>query len=115
MKPLLTAVAALSLAGSLAFGTAASAQSDKFYHHDDDNYYHREVHSPNYRHDRANWHYGTYPGFSDWSRAHRVVDYYRHNLYHPAPGFEWRWVDGDFVLGNVTTGLISDVIPGDEW
>ena len=111
MKCLLTAVAAISLAGTLAFGTAASAQSDDYYHHHDGNYYHRDVQSVDYRGGRADRQDGGYPGFSDWDRAHRVVDYHRYGLYHPAPGFEWRWVDGCFVLGNVATGLISDVIP----
>ena len=110
MKRVLTAVAAISLAGTLALGTAASAQSDQFYHHHDDTYYHHEDRP---RLDRADQHDGSYAGFSDWDRAHRVFDYHRYGLYHPAPGFEWRWVDGNFVLGNIATGLISDVIP--EW
>ena len=115
MKRFLTAVATISLAGTLALGTAASAQSDRYYHHHDDNYYHRDVYNIDYRRDRADRHDGSYAGFSDWDRAHRVVDYHRYGLYHPAPGFQWRWVDGNFVLGNVATGLISDVVPGDEW
>ena len=115
MKRLLTALAAVSLTGTLAFGTAASAQSDTFHHHHDENYYHRDARSPHYRQVRADWHDGSYAGFSDWDRAHRVVNYYRYGLYHPAPGFEWRWVDGDFVLGNVTTGLIADVVRGTAW
>jgi Ni/Co efflux regulator RcnB len=111
MKRLLTAVAALSLAGTFALGTAASAQTYEFHHHHDDNYYHRTGYHDE-RPDPA-WHGGAYPGFSAWDRAHRV-DPYRYNLYPAAPGYEWRWVDGDFVLGAVATGLIVDVIPGDE-
>lgn len=111
MKRLLIAFAAISLAG---LGTAASAQPYEYYHHHDYTYYHRDGHSPAYQRIR-DLHAGGYAGFSDWDRARRVIDYYRYGLYRPAPGYQWRWVDGNFVLGAVATGLISDVIPGDYW
>lgn len=113
MKRLVTIAAAVALTGSLVIGTAASAQPYEYYHHHDANYYHSDGYGHREWHD-SDWRRGSYAGFSDWDRARRV-DYYRYNLYPPAEGYEWRWVHGDFVLGAVATGLIADVVPGDDW
>jgi Ni/Co efflux regulator RcnB len=113
MTRLAIIAAAIALAGSSLIGAAASAQPYEYYHHHDANYYHRDAYSPREWHD-SDWRRSSYAGFSDWDRARRV-DYYRHNLYRPADGYEWRYVDGNFVLGAVATGRIIDVVPGDGW
>ena len=67
---------------------------------------------PNYRSDyrrHAEWRKGYRMGRSDWGRAHRV-DYRAHRLPAPRRGYEWREVDGNYVMAAVATGLIFSII-----
>ena len=45
----------------------------------------------------------------DWQRG-RVIDYRVKHLRAPPPGYEWREVDGQYVLAAVATGLIASII-----
>jgi Ni/Co efflux regulator RcnB len=45
----------------------------------------------------------------DWNRGHRV-DYRRHHLRTPPRGYEWREVDGNYVLAAAATGLIAAIL-----
>jgi Ni/Co efflux regulator RcnB len=45
----------------------------------------------------------------DWNRGDHI-DYRQHHLRTPPRGYEWREVDGNFVLGAVATGIIASVI-----
>jgi Ni/Co efflux regulator RcnB len=45
----------------------------------------------------------------DWQRGDRV-DYRAHHLRAPRRGYEWREVDGRFILGAIATGVIADII-----
>ncbi len=46
----------------------------------------------------------------DWSRGERI-DYRRfRHLHAPPRGYEWREVDGNFVMAAVATGVIASVI-----
>jgi Ni/Co efflux regulator RcnB len=45
----------------------------------------------------------------DWSRGEHV-DYRAHHLRRPPHGYEWREVDGNYVLAAVTTGVIASVV-----
>src|SRR3977135_941605 len=45
----------------------------------------------------------------DWNRAVHV-DYAHYHLARPRPGYEWREVDGNFVMAAVATGLIATVV-----
>jgi Ni/Co efflux regulator RcnB len=45
----------------------------------------------------------------DWSRGEHI-DYREHHLRAPPHGYEWRMVDGNYVLAAVATGVISSVI-----
>ncbi len=56
-----------------------------------------------------NWRRGRRMPSSDWGRGERI-DYRRYRLRTPPRGYEWREVDGNFVLGAVATGLIASVI-----
>ncbi|HEX5264757.1 MAG TPA: RcnB family protein [Phenylobacterium sp.] len=38
------------------------------------------------------------------------MDWHSHHLRRPPRGYEWREVDGNFVLGAVATGIIASVI-----
>ena len=46
---------------------------------------------------------------NDWDRGARV-DYREHHLRPPPRGYEWRQVDGRFILGAIATGVIADII-----
>jgi Ni/Co efflux regulator RcnB len=91
MKRILTAAMALALTAALAQG--AMAQPDR---HDDH-------HGAPAHHD---WHKGGRIAKEDWSRG-QPVDYRSHHLAKPRRGYEWRQVDGNYVLAAAATGLIA--------
>ncbi|KKB63799.1 hypothetical protein WM40_08860 [Robbsia andropogonis] len=58
---------------------------------------------------------------SDWRRGQRLPDDYRgdryvindwhaHGLRQPPRGYQWRQINGDYVLVAVATGVISSII-----
>lgn len=77
-------------------------------------------------HDRGRhegWHRGRHEGFvrhDDWRPGRRMdraywdrgerVDWRRHHFRRPPPGYEWRYVDGNYVLAAAATGLIASII-----
>lgn len=76
------------------FSTGASfAQQD---HHDD--------HAGYVRHDE--WKKGAHISHDDWNRGGQV-DWHAHHLQSPPRGYEWRSVDGNYVLAAAATGLIA--------
>jgi Ni/Co efflux regulator RcnB len=57
----------------------------------------------------ADWRAGGHIARDDWGRgAH--VDYRTHHLRRPPRGYEWREVDGNYVMAAVATGLIASII-----
>lgn len=46
---------------------------------------------------------------NDWNRGRRV-DYRSYHLAPPPRGYEWREVDGNYVMAAVATGLIASAI-----
>jgi Ni/Co efflux regulator RcnB len=100
MKRILTAIAALSLLA----GTGTAFAQDRNDHRDD----HRPamaMRGPAHR----DWRKGGHIGRDDWGRGVHV-DYRAHHLRRPPRGYEWREVDGNYVLAAVTTGLIASII-----
>jgi Ni/Co efflux regulator RcnB len=67
-------------------------------HHDDHGYVHHEE-----------WKKGAKMRQEDWGRGEHV-DYKEHHLRAPPRGYEWRSVDGNYVLAAVATGVIASVI-----
>jgi Ni/Co efflux regulator RcnB len=67
-------------------------------HHDDDHYV---------RHDE--WKKGYHMKPEDWQRAH-PIDYRTYHLKPPPRGYEWRSVDGNYVLAAVATGVIATAV-----
>ena len=92
-------LAALSTLSAMLFsGAAAIAQDD---HHDD-------AHHQTYvKHDE--WKKGYHMKQEDWSRG-EVVDYKTYHLKPPPRGYEWREVDGNYVLAAVATGIVASAI-----
>jgi Ni/Co efflux regulator RcnB len=59
------------------------------------------------RHDE--WKKGAKMNQNDWNRG-EAVDYKTYHLQAPRKGYEWREVDGNYVLAAVATGLIASTI-----
>jgi len=120
MKALILALAASALAA----GAPALAQPDRGDYHD-----RGRDHDRGYDHDRGDhgdrgehrgwgrdygearhdWRRGERMGYNDWRRG-RVIDYRAHHLRRPPRGYEWREVNGNYVLAAVATGLIASII-----
>ncbi|HEX4378289.1 MAG TPA: RcnB family protein [Steroidobacteraceae bacterium] len=95
-----------SLAASLVFALAlAAAQMPALAddHHDND---HRDNHQ--YVH-HDDWKKGAKMRDEDWQRGEHI-DYRHEHLRRPPHGYEWREVDGNYVLAAVATGVIASVV-----
>jgi Ni/Co efflux regulator RcnB len=57
----------------------------------------------------ADWRKGGHIAQSDWARGQQV-DWQSHHLHRPPSGYEWREVDGNYVLAAVATGLIASLV-----
>ncbi len=64
------------------------------------------------RGDHSDWRKGARMQHDDWNRGQRIDyrDYRDHHLRRPQRGYEWREIDGRFVLGVIATGVIADII-----
>ena len=56
-----------------------------------------------------NWRRGQRMEHRDWDRGNRI-DYREYHLSAPRRGYEWREVDGNYVLAAVATGVIFSII-----
>ena len=92
MKLLCRALALSTLAVTLSGGFAVATAQD----HPDNHHY--------VRHDE--WKKGAHIQKEDWARGERV-DYRQYHLHTPPQGYEWRLVDGNYVMANISTGVIS--------
>jgi Ni/Co efflux regulator RcnB len=72
--------------------------------HDD---YHDGHHQQYVHHN--DWKKGYHMRSEDWGRGERV-DYRTYHLSAPPRGYEWREVDGNYVMAAVATGVIASVI-----
>lgn len=98
-------LAALSTLSAVLFTGVAIAQDD---HHDDRDNHDRDAHHQTYvKHDE--WKKGYHMRDEDWKRG-EVVDYRTYHLKAPPRGYEWREVDGNYVLAAVATGVIASAI-----
>ena len=94
MKAVLVASALLALGATMSTQVFADDHDD----HDGHHYVHHDEWKKGYKlHDE------------DWKRGERV-DYREHHLRAPPEGYEWREVDGNYVLAAVATGVIASVI-----
>jgi Ni/Co efflux regulator RcnB len=59
------------------------------------------------RHDE--WKKGYHMKQEDWHRA-QPIDYRHYHLSAPPRGYEWRSVDGNYVLAAVATGVIASAV-----
>ena len=70
---------------------------------------HRDDHQDHayVRHDE--WKKGAKIKKEDWDRG-STVDYKAHHLKAPPRGYEWREVDGNYVLAAAATGVIASAL-----
>lgn len=101
MNRIYKAAALAGLAAMLSSG-AVFAQD----HHDPQAQDHHDNHQY-VRHQE--WKKGYHMRQEDWSRGERV-DYRTYHLRTPPSGYEWREVDGNYVLAAVATGVIASVV-----
>lgn len=96
------------MAAVLSPGLGFAQDHDRDHHDDGDHHDAREHHDhPYVRHD--DWHRGTHMRHEDWDRGERI-DYRHYHLRRPPSGYEWREVDGNYVMAAVATGVIASVI-----
>jgi Ni/Co efflux regulator RcnB len=62
--------------------------------------------------ERSDWRRGGRVAHEDWDRGRHIDyrDYREHHLRQPPRGYEWREIDGRFVLAVIATGVIADII-----
>jgi Ni/Co efflux regulator RcnB len=92
-----------ALCASFAVPVSSFAQD----HHDDHPAAQKDNHGGYVRHDEYKKGYKMPP--ADWARGQRV-DYRTYHLSAPPNGYEWRSVDGNYVLGAIATGVIASAI-----
>lgn len=119
MNTLIGTAALCLIAGAIATGTPAAAQSS---HHRHNGYSHDSRYGRGSdRHDRwdarrsgwrerSDWRRGGYVSHYDWDRGARIDYRYHRGLYRPPYGYEWRRVGDNYVLAALTSGLIASVI-----
>jgi Ni/Co efflux regulator RcnB len=116
MKRIIVSALALSLLAGAA-GTASAQpygrdQHDRDHysdHRDGDRGDHRDFHAGDRWAAHREWRRGGRIDRMEWRRAH-VVDYRIHHLRRPPRGYEWREIDGRYVLAAVASGIIADII-----
>src|SRR3954468_14109614 len=94
---------AYSTMAAMLSGCAVFAQD----HRDDHDRDRRDNHHRYVEH--REWRRGYHMRHEDWDRGERV-DYRHYHLRRPPRGYEWREVDGNYVLGAVATGVIATII-----
>jgi Ni/Co efflux regulator RcnB len=92
------------------FSGASFAQD----HHDDQDHHdsqdHRQDQHDNHQYvQHKEWRKGYHMNHDDWGRGEQV-DYRAHHLRTPPRGYQWRQVDGNYVLAAVATGVIASVV-----
>lgn len=71
---------------------------------------------PRDRHDNSHyvrhseWRKGYRMAPGDWNRGDRITNWSHYHLRRPPRGYEWRRVDGNYVLAAVATGVIASVV-----
>lgn len=104
MKRIFTAAIAVFLISGAGAGAASAQPHDD--HRGSDDHHGSFDHRGGPHH---NWRRGGRIDRDDWSRGQRF-DYRAHHLRRPPRGYEWREVDGNYVLAAVATGIIADIL-----
>ena len=95
-----------SFIASLFFAIAVAAANTQALADEHDNRDNRDNHQ--YVH-HDEWRKGAKIHDEDWKRGEHI-DYRQQHLRSPPHGYEWRLVDGNYVLAAVATGVIASVV-----
>ena len=107
-RTLIAAAAALiALTGSAGVAMAQPGDHDRDHGGQQQGHDNGQGHGGYVRHD--DWKKGHRMAQQDWSRGQHI-DYHEHHLRAPPRGYEWREVDGNYVLAAAATGLIASII-----
>ena len=108
MKRIGKFVALSTLSAVLCSGAVFAQDDHRDDHHDNGNANASQHDNHTYvRHD--DWKKGHAMNHDDWARGEQV-DYRTNHLRQPQRGYEWRQVDGNYVLAGVATGIIASTI-----
>jgi Ni/Co efflux regulator RcnB len=103
MKKLHNVLALSILSASLMGGVSTNLLGGVAYAQDQD-------HHDNHTYvEHKEWKRGATIKHEDWDRADKI-DYHQYHLSAPPRGYEWRMVDGNYVLVNSSTFAIRTVI-----
>jgi Ni/Co efflux regulator RcnB len=91
---------------ALAFSTLAAILSGGVAFAQDDHHDNRDNHQY-VKHEE--WKKGYHLKQEDWGRGEKV-DYRQYHLRRPSKGYEWRLVDGNYVMAAVDTGVVATVV-----
>jgi Ni/Co efflux regulator RcnB len=97
MNKFRTALALAALSATLSGGLAFAQDQD---HHDNDKQKNAEHHE---------WKEGQKIKHEDWERGQKV-DYHHYHLNAPPRGYEWRMIDGRYILVNTGNYQIRTVV-----
>jgi Ni/Co efflux regulator RcnB len=113
-------VAATALAFGLVAGVTYAQDYHRDDHHDDHHYDRHDDHRGNDHRDWNHYDYNHYQRHDEWRSGYRMPsDYWSHgyrvdwrsrHLRQPPRGYEWREVDGNYIMAAAATGLIASVI-----
>lgn len=110
MKRTLTAVAAVAVALTGMSGAALAQPGPGGHGPPGQGHEQRDDRGPpGHAYGHQKWRKGQRISRDEWRRYERV-DYRRHHLRRPPRGYEWRQVNGDYVLAAAATGLIASII-----
>ena len=90
MRLVQKAVALSTLAVTFSVGFAFAQDHDHYVRHEE-------------------WKKGAHIQKEDWNRGEKV-DYRHYHLSAPPRGYEWRSVDGNYVLAAIATGVIASAV-----
>jgi Ni/Co efflux regulator RcnB len=103
-----TLIAALAVLTTVT-GAAGAAMAQPYGNGNGNGYGHDRYNGNDNGNGHHDWRRGGRIDRTDWNRGARV-DWRRHHLRQPPRGYEWRQVDGNYVMAAAATGLIASII-----
>ena len=92
-------LSAIPLLSMVLIGTPAIIAQDRHDDHDNSHYVHH-----------SEWRKGYHMRDEDWGRGDHVDNWQQYHLRRPPNGYEWRRIDGNFVLAASSNGVVMQVV-----
>ncbi len=98
-----------AVSAALLAGPALAQYQDDHRDNHDQSYHNDADHHDHYvRHD--DWRRGYRMRHEDWDRGEHVDDWQAHHLRRPPRGYEWRSIDGNYVMARTGDGRINAIV-----